>query len=97
MKRKDAIKYVSYVIDDSGMADRLNTNPHAVVTNDCWLIGWQCGFEPMFVAVRSYLNVKLTCDDAMEIAQEYLTEIRWFSDNAQDNAPNYAIEPLEGK
>lgn len=44
------------------------------------LVGWQCGFEPMFVAVHSYLDVEIDDQDAEEMAQEYLTEIGWFSD-----------------
>lgn len=53
------------------------------------LIGWQCGFEPMFVAVWSYLGVRLDDDDAVEIAKDYLAEIRWF--NGEPTAPDYII------
>lgn len=48
------------------------------------LVGWQCGFEPMFVAIHSYLDVAITDADAEEIAQEYLAEIGWFSGEATD-------------
>jgi hypothetical protein len=48
------------------------------------LVGWQCGFEPMFVAVHSYLDVAIDDADAEEIAQEYLAELGWFSDGITD-------------
>ena len=53
------------------------------------LVGWQCGFEPMFVAVHSCLDVQINDQDAEEIAQEYLAEIGWFSDEPTD--ANYIL------
>jgi hypothetical protein len=44
------------------------------------LVGYQCGFEPMFVAVHSYLDVQVSEEDAEEMAREYLTEIGWWDE-----------------
>lgn len=93
MNRADALPYVSFVIDDSLAGRRLGADPHAEVKAHSWLIGWQCGFEPLFVAVHSYLpGVRLSCDDACDLAQDYLEERGWFGDD-EPREPDYAIEP----
>lgn len=89
MNRNDALKYVAYVVDDSGCGRRLHDDQHAIVRDEphhrpSVLVGWQCGFEPMFVAIHSYLDVAITDADAEEMAQEYLAEIGWFSGEATD-------------
>ena len=48
------------------------------------LIGWQCGFEPLFVAVHSYLDGRLDDDEAEEMARDYLAERNWFSEEPTD-------------
>ena len=50
------------------------------------LIGWQCGFEPLFVAVHSYIDVRLDDDEAEEMAREWLEEIEWFGENEHREA-----------
>ena len=68
---------VLWYLDDS-----LNTHdePYPIDEN-VRLIGFQCGFEVAVVAVKSYLpNIRLSDQDAMEIAEDYLKEIKW-SDN----------------
>ena len=99
MKRELAIPYVSYVVDDAGCGRSLGDDPHAVVrdtgsqglstdeggfNNSSVLVGWQCGFEPLFVAVHSYLDVRINDGEAEDMAAEYLEEIGWFSDNRVD-------------
>lgn len=86
MTRKQALQYISYIADDS-----LNVRaPKSITPADTRergtgykhrsvLVGWQCGFEPLFVAVHSYLDVELDDQDAEEIAQEYLAERNWFA------------------
>jgi len=44
------------------------------------LVGWQCGFEPLFVAVHSYLDVRIDDADAEDMAAEYLEERNWFGE-----------------
>lgn len=94
MKRSDALPYVSYVVDDAGSGRPLGEDVHAIarerqaekqigLVQDAFeyasvLIGWQCGFEPMFVAVHSYLDVRLDDDEAESMAREYLDEIGIF-------------------
>jgi hypothetical protein len=89
MNRNDALEYVSFVVDDAGCGRRLHGDQHAIAREESYrhpsvLVGWQCGFEPMFVAVHSYLDVAITDADAEEIAQEYLAELGWFSDGITD-------------
>jgi hypothetical protein len=75
MNRKQALSYVSFGVDDS-----LNQrNPNEAPKN-ARLVGWQCGFEPLFVAVWSYLpGVELDDLDAEAIAADFLAERNWFS------------------
>jgi hypothetical protein len=75
MTREQALPYVSFAVDDA-MSERDATNvpPYAR------LVGWQCGFEPLFVAVWSYLSDKpLDVAEAEELAADYLLERKWFS------------------
>lgn len=82
MDRERAKQYVAYTVDDTGCpgkparqgyceGDELKYRPV--------LIGWLCGFEPLFVAVHSYLDVRLDDDEAEDLARDYLEEIGWFS------------------
>ena len=96
MIREQAIPYVAYVVDDAGSGRELGADPHAVVrpgnpskrlddpkAPECYasrLVGWQCGFEPLFVAVHSYLDVRIDDQEAEEMAADYLEEIGWFAD-----------------
>lgn len=85
--RAEALEYVSYAVDDA-MAERTGEPipPHAR------LVGWQCGFEPLFVAVWSYLpEVRLDDDDAIELATELLQEKNWFNDSNNPDEPGYCI------
>ena len=96
MKRLDAVPYISVVLDDTLSARRLGADPHARVYPDTWLIGWQCGFEPMFVAVHSYLpGAMLDADEAVDLVCEYLEEVKWF--NSKRREPDYVIEPIGGR
>ena len=85
MRRKQAIEYVSFVVDDAGSGRELHADPHAIVRDGSEhkypsvLVGWQCGFEPLFVAVHSYLDCQIDDDEAEDMATEYLAERGWFS------------------
>jgi hypothetical protein len=81
MLRSQAMPYVSFAIDDA-------LSPRAIkdIPANARLVGWQCGFEPLFVAVFSYLNVRIDDADAEDIARDYLQERKWFADN--DNPPD---------
>ena len=71
----------------SGRVAEINTEQP---TYPSVLVGWQCGFEPLFVAVHSYLDVRLDADEAIEMATEYLEELGWFCDE-QPRHPEYLI------
>lgn len=95
MKRSEALQYVGYALDDS-------LNPHNAahhnIPDNAVLVGWQCGFEPMFVAVWSYLpRTTLSRDSAIDIACDYLQEIGWFADIGEGKDDpllnSYPIEP----
>lgn len=80
MERASLLPYVSYVVDDAPSARRVGADPHAHVQTHSWIIGWQSGFEPLCVAVHSYLpGVLLDEDEAVELAADYLDEIGWFT------------------
>lgn len=89
MKRERALTYVSVIIDDA-----LNVTP---ITNSnqipkhARLVGWQCGFEPYFVAVYSYLGVKLDDEEAEEIAIDWLREKQWFTDKNMAQDADYIL------
>lgn len=86
-------EYVSYVADDAGAGRKLGADPHAIIreVGDNYryaskLVGWQCGFEPLFVAVHSCLDVALADDEAENLAAEYLDEIGWFGESGRCDA-----------
>lgn len=79
MIREDAVKYVGHVVDDTGNGRRLGADMHAKINDNSVLVGWQCGFEPMFVSVHSYLGGKVHYEEAEELAIDYLREIGWFA------------------
>jgi hypothetical protein len=80
MTREQALPYISYVLDDA-----LSVHPLSEMLPNATLVGWQCGFEPLFVAVQSYLpDVKIEAGEAEEIASDYLDEIKWFADGPTD-------------
>ena len=74
MNKIQATPYIGYYLDDS-----LASHDAKDMPANARLVGWQCGFEPMFVAVWSYLGGKLGKRKSEEIATDYLNEINWFS------------------
>ena len=75
MTKAQALPYVSYAVDDA-----LNERNVSDMPANARLVGWQCGFEPLFVAVWSYLGNELDDSEAEEIATDLLTEKNWFHD-----------------
>ncbi|MDI9588149.1 MAG: hypothetical protein QM234_04235 [Acidobacteriota bacterium] len=97
MTRDDAIRYVSFVVDTEGNGRELGADQFAKIYARSRLIGWQCGFEPLFVAVHSAdfddNSAPLdTVDDeeAEQLAIAYLRERGWFGDNDECEA-DYVI------
>lgn len=87
MQRKDALPYVSFTIDDALSETQIRDGSQHKYRSV--LVGWQCGFEPLFVAVHSYLDVSLEDDEAMELATDFLAERKWFAGEPTD--PDYVI------
>lgn len=79
MTRERALPYVSYCVDDALSERSIKDMPA-----NARLVGWQCGFEPLFVAVWSYLDVRLGDDEAEEIAADFLCERKWFAATRRD-------------
>jgi hypothetical protein len=89
VKRQEALEYIGHVLDDSGKklaATELDKK-------NATLVGWQCGFEPMYVAVNTD-----DPEEAEEIAIRYLQRIKWFSgeekvdDFGSSHKPDFIIE-----
>ena len=75
MTREQALSYLAYAVDDALCERKLSEVPA-----NARLVGWQCGFEPVFVAVWSYLpGTRLDDDEAEEIAADLLREKHWFA------------------
>lgn len=88
MNRQQAIPYIDYCVDDAGAERRVVDMPD----NAC-LVGWQCGAEPMFVAVWSYLGGWLEDDEAVDLATDLLREKDWFHGARDRNGtePDYIL------
>ena len=77
MNRAQAIRYIAYCVDDALSERKLEDVPWHLAT----LVGWnRNGFQPLFVAVWSCLDVKLEPEEAKTLAQDLLQEKQWFSD-----------------
>lgn len=53
------------------------------------LVGWQGEKEPVFVAVHSYLDVRVDDDEARSMATDYLEEIGFFAGESRE--PDYLV------
>lgn len=86
-------QYVSFVVDTALSTD----HTIADVDERAVLVGWQCGFEPLFVAVIGATTDtrgrrdRPDADEAVEIARDYLRERKWFSDPDAENEPSYVL------
>lgn len=87
MNRTTAIQYIAHCLDDALAVRQLAEMP-----NNARLIGYQCGYEPLFIAVWSYLpGITLNVDEAEEIARDYLTELGWFADCENPPSAEYTL------
>lgn len=74
----------SFVVDDA-----LAEHPVSAIKDryDVTYVGYQAGFEMLFVAVISYLpGCVVEPDEACEIATDLLLEKKWFADESQTEA-----------
>lgn len=73
--RETAVAYLrSDAVDDALAVRKASERPA-----NARLVGWQCGAEPMFIAVWSYLGTRLDDEEAAELAKDYLAEKNWFA------------------
>lgn len=87
---QDCLPYISACLDDAGAVRQLSEMPtdQRLVR----IVGWQCGFEPMCIAVWSYLpNTRLDDEDAEALAEDYLRERKWFNDPDADHPADFVI------
>lgn len=87
--REKARKYVGYCVDDA-LNERRQDEIPSPDTNVRY-VGWQCGFEPMFVAVWSYLGGRLDADEAEDLATDLLHEKDWFCGPAPHPQPDFIL------
>ncbi len=90
MNRNQALRYLCHIVDTALSTDTVLDRDRAT------LVGWQCGFEPMFVAIQdAYIYEEgrtiIGEEEATELAIDYLKEIDWFSGNVTE--PDYIILP----
>ncbi|VTU32006.1 hypothetical protein H4CHR_02923 [Variovorax sp. PBS-H4] len=86
MNRTDALPYIGHCVDDC-----LSPRDVSEMPANARLVGWQCGFEPMFVAVWSYLEGdRVDTDTAIDIATDLLDELDWFCGELP-SPPDYVI------
>lgn len=84
------IPYVSWVLDDAGSAvDADEVSIARAQAHQHWLVVYQCGFEPLVVMVHSYLGADLDCDEAIDLARDWLLERGWFA--GRDTEPDYVL------
>jgi len=88
MTREQAMPYVAYCVDDALSECKIEEMPN---NGKVRLVGWQCGAEPLFVAVWSYLDLDLDDDEAEELATELLIEKNWFGETNEPRAADYII------
>lgn len=72
----ELLPYVSHVLDTALSPDHKRSEAS---TPGTYLVGWQCGFEPMVVAIVPSYTEAIDADDAEEIARDWLEEIGWFA------------------
>jgi hypothetical protein len=84
--REAAKAYIGLCVDDALSERSIDDMPA-----NARMVGWQCGFEPFFVAVWSHLpGTRVDDDDAVTLATDILTERAWFADEGPRD-PDYLI------
>jgi len=80
MTREEAIRFVSFQMDDAH--DRRHATASDIAAGDR-LVGFHQLYETVFVAVRSHIpGIRLSDEVAKDLARDYLTEIGWFGEES---------------
>ena len=82
MERATARQFVRYVVDDTGNGRKIGNDVHAIVRETAAgafrhpsvLVGYCSEPSPVFVAVHSYLDVRMEDDECAELAGDLLRE-----------------------
>jgi len=89
MNRQAALPYVSHRITDSYPP---RDQDETTIPDNARLVGWQCGHEPLFVAVwDSVTGNRVEASDAEDAAREYLLARNWFADAANPPDADHII------
>ena len=96
---EDALPYVAKIVDTAlSVQDCIGSDAGQMLEGKkCKLVGWQCGFEPHFIAVVDAYDCEVDDDEAEEIAVDYLEEKNWFVvddmgyPDKRDRTPDYVI------
>lgn len=83
--RENAMEYVLYAVDDT-LAERRPSEMPPIAR----LVGWQIGFEPVFVAVWSAYGWEIDDEDAVAFATDLLVEKKWWGEGIPTE-PNYIL------
>ena len=87
----DLKPHISYVLDTALSPDHGADE----IGPGTYLVGWQCGYEPLVVAVIASYTEAVDEADAEEIAADYLEEIGWFGAGGRRDADHIAHIPAE--
>jgi hypothetical protein len=89
--RQDAVRYVGHYLR-VGVGMWLASPPYPITPN-VTLVGWQCGFEPMFVALRPTTPEEevIMSDCAIAVASRFLIDFGWFK-GIEIREPDYVLE-----
>lgn len=80
---RDYLPYVSHVLDTALSPNRAKSD----IGTGSMLVSFQCGFEPLVVAVvGAYDGEQVEAEEAEEIAVDYLEEIGWFGEEGPREA-----------
>lgn len=90
LTKNDLLPYVAFCVDDA-----LSRRPVSDLPADLSrvrFVAWQCGFEPLVVAVWSYLpGCTVDDDEAEELAADLLLERGWFADETDTAAADFVL------
>ncbi|MDJ0703205.1 MAG: hypothetical protein QNJ46_07995 [Leptolyngbyaceae cyanobacterium MO_188.B28] len=99
MNVKEALRYVKWVVDDSGGAYQPGKNGYGHPHYSSILVGWEVDSQPFFVAAHSCIQdtgglpLQIEPDKAVSLARDWLTE----RNQADPGEPNYVLALIPPK
>ena len=87
--KTELVPYIAHCLDDALCVRTIADMPDPSLVR---LVVWECGFEPLVVAVWSYLpDTRLDASDAEDIARDYLFERGWFANPEDENLASFVL------